>query len=411
MSLLHPVADAVAAASVTMSVLMAAEALYLLVLAIAAFFHQDEPEAGPATTRVLVLVPAHDEADLIGRCLHSLRHQDYPPDLYRVVVIADNCSDATATLARDAGAEVLVRTDRLRPGKGYALRWAMDQFLSRAPLHGDFVPDAFVIVDADSVTQPEFLRHLSASARGCAVAQGDYSVFCDSGSPRVQLRAAAFLLFHRVRFSGRAALGLPCSLVGNGMLLGREVIEANPWNAFTGAEDLEFTLVLRRAGVRPVFARDARVEGPMPATFQGERAQRERWEGGRLHLARRELPALLREAASGHFSNLDAAIDLVVPPLGVLATAIVAGALPVAALLFAGLVPIAALIPSIVASAGLAGFVVLGMAAAGASWEMYRSLIFAPRFLVEKAVGTRRVLRSRPAHTWVRTERPGERVT
>ncbi|MGH3471708.1 MAG: glycosyltransferase family 2 protein [Nocardioidaceae bacterium] len=399
--------DAVVAGAVIVGGLMAAAALYLLVLAIAALFLRDRHEVELTTTRILVLVPAHDEAGLICRCLHSLRHQDYPIDLCRTVVIADNCSDATAMLAREAGAEVMVRTDRLHIGKGHALRWAMDQLLSGAFSPFDFEPDAFAIVDADSVADPGLLRRLSAS--GCPVAQGDYSVLCDSDSPRVQLRAAAFLLFHRVRFSGRAALGLPCSLVGNGMLLSREVIEANPWNACTGAEDLEYTLALRHAGVRPAFVRNAHIEGPMPATHRGEQVQRERWEGGRLHLAGRELPALLREALNGRFSNLDAAIDLLVPPLGTLALGIGAAALPLVVLLFAGLAPVAALVPTVVASAGLAGFVLLGMVAADASWDMYRSLVYAPRFLVEKAAGTGRVLRSRPAHTWVRTERPGER--
>jgi cellulose synthase/poly-beta-1,6-N-acetylglucosamine synthase-like glycosyltransferase len=397
--------DVVTAGVVAMATLEAAAALYLLTLAAAAWWYREPGAAKEPESKVVVLVPAHNEADFIGRCVSSLAGQDYPRDLCRLVVIADNCTDSTAELARAGGAEVLVRTDHKQQGKGRALRWAMDTLTAR-----DEATDAFVIVDADSVAHPRLLRGLvHRFEQGNSVVQGDYSVLCDTDSQRVRLRAVAFLLFHRVRFSGRAVLHMPCGLVGNGMLLGRRVVESNPWNAFTSAEDLEYTLGLRRAGIKPRYAREANVAGPMPATMRGVQTQRARWEGGRIHVARKAILSIASQVAREHrLSNLDLAVDLVVPPLGILALGVLGCGTILTALWVAGVMSPLLLTPAAFALVALVGFVGLGLGAAGAPRWMYGSLILAPVFLAEKLWGTVRVIRSRKANEWIRTERPSE---
>ena len=384
---------------------VAVAGLSLLGLAIASFAYR-EPLFGPAPrTRLVVLVPAHNEEALIGRCLASLRAQIYPQSLVSVVVVADNCTDNTAWLAHQAGAEVLIRHDPRRRGKGHALRWAMDQMTGAAR------PDAFVVVDADSVADPRLLAGLASMYEtGAEAAQAEYLVSSDDeSSPRVRLRAAAFLLFHRVRFAGRAALGLPCSLVGNGMLFAGDLIERHPWDAFTGAEDLEYSVKLRLAGVRPVFAGSALVRGPVPASRRAAQRQRERWEGGRLHVVRTSLPTVLRRIAHGQLALADLAVDLATPPLGLLATLSAGGATLAVGLWSAGLTSAWTVLPWVAAALAVAGYVVLGLRAAGAPARVYLDLLSAPRFLVEKLLGTAGVLRSRPAEMWVRTERPNER--
>src|SRR5262245_51612426 len=177
---------------------------YLLILALASF-RRPTPATSEARPRLAVLVPAHNEELLIGRCLASLGDQTYPRPLYRLIVVADNCRDRTAHLARAAGAEVMERRDESAVGKGHALRWAMDRLsASTRP------PDGTVVVDADSVAGPELLAGLAnALSTGADAAQAEYLVLGDDTSTRSQLVAGAFLLFHRVRFGGRAALGLP----------------------------------------------------------------------------------------------------------------------------------------------------------------------------------------------------------
>lgn len=378
---------------------VASGSLYLLALSVSAFFHRAIPGATAPSARLVVLVPAHDEAALIARCVASLRAQDYPADLLRVVVVADNCTDATAALAEAAGAEVLVRRDPDRRGKGRALRWAMDRLLAAD------APDAIVVVDADSVASPAFLATLVAHVEaGAQVVQGE-SLLAEDGTPRTALRAAAFLLINRVRPSGRAALGLPCRLCGNGMLLSSSVLAAHPWNAFSAAEDLEYAVTLRSAGIGPVFARGAILMSPAAPTAAAAVHQQLRWEGGRRHVVRTWVPRLFARAVRERRPGLlDVAGDLLVPPLGVLTGLAFAGLALSGPLAAAGALPVAALVPWAVAVAAISAFVLLGLKAAGAPASGYRALAGAPMLVVGKLLGLRRALRFR-ADSWVRTER------
>jgi cellulose synthase/poly-beta-1,6-N-acetylglucosamine synthase-like glycosyltransferase len=278
---------------------------------------------------------------------------------------------------------------------------------------GPEAPDAVVVVDADSVAEPGLLAALAARAEaGADVVQAEYLALAEDESPASMLRAAALLLFHRVRFSGRAALGMPCNLVGNGMLFSRRLLSERPWGAFTSAEDLEYSIDLRLAGFRPVYASEGCVRGPMPAGGRGARTQRLRWEGGRFHVVRTRLPKLLRAIlAEGRRELADAAVDLAVPPLGLLVTGAMAGTATSGVLVAAGVVPAWVLLPWLAASLLPPAFVVVGLRAGRAPAAMYRSLVLAPRFLAAALAARLRLVRSLRATTWERTERPGERVT
>jgi cellulose synthase/poly-beta-1,6-N-acetylglucosamine synthase-like glycosyltransferase len=389
-----------------LGILVAAGGLYLLTLAIAAFFYRKRTCSLEPTSHLAVLVPAHNEADFIQRCVASLKNQDYPEERIELVVIADNCTDRTAQLARAAGAAVLVRNAPDARGKGQAIRWAIDHIQSRTEPQ----PDAFVIVDGDSVADRGLLKGLSEHVeRGADAVQAEYLILNDTESPTIELRAVAFMLFHRVRFAGRSVLGLPCTLVGNGMLLSRRLIERHPWDAFTGAEDLEFSVTLRLNGVGPVYAGGVSVRGPLPTSGRAAQIQRERWEGGRLRVVSAVLPRLLREiVVHRRLSLLDLAIDLAVPPLGLLTASALAGLLVVAAMASIDVVSPWLLVPWLTALTAVTGFVTLGLRAAKAPGWMYRRLLSTPAFLLRKVLGTARVIQSRSSNDWVRTERPSE---
>jgi len=233
--------------------------LYQLLLAVAAFRYRPPQATGSPTKRVTVLVPAHDEEALIGRCVESLNAQSYPRELYEVVVIADNCTDDTAEVARKAGAAVLVRSEPEARGKGRALRWAIDRLLAR-----EWPPDAVAVVDADSVAAPGFLETLIRPLEDGALAAQGESLLFDDGSAAAAFRAGAFLLVNRVRPAGRAVLGLPCNLQGNGMLFSTGVLRANPWEAYSATEDLEYSINLLLAGIEPRAARSCRAQRRRP---------------------------------------------------------------------------------------------------------------------------------------------------
>ncbi len=385
-------------------VVAACAGLYLVLLAFASFGRRSV-EAAPPRSRIAVLVPAHDEAALVGRCVTSLRQQSYPADLYDIVVIADNCTDDTAERAAAAGATVLVRTAPDLRGKGPALRWAMDHMLENDPHLA-----ALAVVDADSVADPGLLGALVARfEQGAPVVQAEYLGRDEDGSIKSELRAAAFLLFHRVRFGGRAVLGLPWHLVGNGMLFSREVLTDHPWDAFTSAEDLEYSADLRLAGVRPVYAGDARLAAPVVGRGRAAQVQRLRWEGGRFHVVRTRLPLLLAAVIlHRRWSLLDAAVDLAVPPLGLLAVGSLLGASIGVVLLAAGVASWWAVGPWLVAVVAVPTFVVVGLAAARAPRSMWRALSVAPALVVAEIWTRLRLLRGLGETTWERTARPGE---
>jgi exopolysaccharide biosynthesis WecB/TagA/CpsF family protein len=380
--------------------------LYLLTLALASALTVRKAPGDPAEPKslIVVLIPAHDEELLIGRCVGSLLAQSYPRALYQVKVIADNCSDRTALNAAAAGAQVMVREQPNARGKGQALRWAMDRVLAAPD-----PPDAVVVVDADSIADRDLLAALEREvAAGYAVVQADYTVIIEPGSPRSAMIAAGFLLFHRVRFSGRARLGMAANLVGNGMLFARSVLEAHPWDAFTGVEDLEYSMRLRLAGINPRFAPTALVSGPGPSTRAGVDRQRLRWEGGRFNVMRTWLWRLVASAIIRREPRLlDAAFDLAVPPLGLLFMATAGGALLTSAAVLADLAPIWALIPWAVAVVLMPAYVVIGLRVAGAPAAVWRVLLGAPFFLLWKLSTYVRLLRGFDTSRWDRSDRQG----
>lgn len=385
---------------IVVGLLLAAAAAYLLVPAVVALFYRERQRAAGGETRVVVLVPAHDEEPTITRCIKALQQQEYQRDRLEVVVIADNCTDGTARVAAEAGAEVLVRNEPTERGKGRALAWAIERLLGR-----ENPPDAVVVMDADSSPDPRFLTEIvSRFEEGARAVQGESLLLADR-SPEQALRSAAFLLVNRARPTGRSMLGLPSGLAGNGMLFASDLLAEHPWSAFSSAEDVEFGLALRTVGVKPVFARGAIVWSEAAPSGQAAETQQLRWEGGKLHLARTQIPRLVTEAFRQRRPDLlDAAAELAVPPLGYLAAGSAAVTASGAALAWLDGLAAWAVIPAAVALGAIPVYVVVGLIAARAPSSAYRALVRAPWFVVRKVARAHRLLRFRP-DSWVRTER------
>ena len=275
----------------------------------------------PPRRRFALVVPAHDEEGQIQATVDSLLAIDYPASLRRVVVVADNCTDATAARARAAGAEVLERTDPARRGKGYALDFAFRRLVSAGDL------DAVAVVDADSVVSPNLLQAFAARLdRGESVMQAEYGVRNPHASWRTRLIAVAFAMFHRTRSLTRERLGLSVGLRGNGMCFAVPVLERHPHRIYGLVEDVEYGIVLGLAGHRVAYAHEAWVRGEMVASSASAVSQRRRWEAGRLALMRRYLPHLVVEAVRRRRLMLwDLALDVAVPPLSYHGLAIALG--------------------------------------------------------------------------------------
>jgi hypothetical protein len=393
--------SAPAAALLTGGAIVAEAGLYGLTVSVAALFFRAPDTSQRPSTRLIVLVPAHDESALIARCVRSLRDQSYPRSLYQVVVIADNCTDDTAARATEAGADVVL--ERLAPearGKGHALRWAMDRLIP------DPTVDAFAVVDADSIADHAFLSRLVQPLHAGARAVQGESLLDAGADGSGSLRVSAFLLINRVRPAGRAVLGLPMThLAGNGMLLTRELLCEKPWEAYTSAEDLEYSLDLHVDGIRIVYASGAVLRSPAAPNGHAAAQQQLRWEGGKLHLARMRLPGLVARAVRERWpALLGVAVDLAVPPIGWLTAAALAGSVVVGTLAAVTPLPLWTLTPWLVGLCSIPLSVLIGLRAADAPASAYRALLRAPLLVLRKPLGAARLLRFR-GDTWVRTER------
>ncbi len=379
------------------AVAMAAIAAYLAALSIAAFVAPPPtPRPGPAARRFAVLVPAHDEATVIERVLASLRAQTYPADRFDVFVVADNCTDHTAGLARAAGVAVYERDEPALRAKGHALRWLLERVQARTGY------DAYVIFDADSFVAPDFLARMDARlASGALVVQGHYRTLNDDASAVVALREAALASLHYLRPLGRAAIGLSCGLKGNGMCFAAKVLDGQGWTSAGLAEDVELHLDLVRRGLRVEFAPEAVVRADMPATLEAARTQNVRWETGRLATVRRNALPLLRDGLTERDPvKFDAALEQLIPPLSVALCAAMGSAVAGA---LAGSLPVATI--GLAAGGGLVFHVLAGLVAVRAPGRVYRALAGAPWYIVWKLGLYARASVAPKGQAWIRTER------
>jgi len=356
------------------------------------------PAAGARTLRFDVIVPAHDEEALIGRVVRSLQRSDWPWGAFRVLVVADNCTDGTAASARLAGAEVLERQDVSLRGKGYALEHAFVASRSRG------WADAVVVVDADSEVSANLLAACAARIeQGAHAVQVHYGVLEPRASWRTRLLCIAMAAFHRLRSRARERLGLSCGFRGNGWCVTHALLERLPYRAFSLAEDIEYGIDLGLAGYRIHYADEASVDAEMVADAASAASQRRRWELGRWQLLRAKTAALLRAAVwRRNPICLDLAVDLLVLPLSYIVLNVMALLALAAALapwqasalpwLWLGGACATALVLYVLRGWQLSGMGVLGLV----------DLARAPFFLAWKVV---LLLRSRGSRTWVRTTR------
>jgi cellulose synthase/poly-beta-1,6-N-acetylglucosamine synthase-like glycosyltransferase len=236
---------------------------------------------GEAATAFVILVPAHNEESSILTTVRSLKALDYPRQLFEILVIADNCQDKTASVARSEGVEVLERFHDTKKSKGFALEYALET-LQKREIH----PDAIVVIDADTTVDAGLLKAFDRRLQmGQDWLQAYYQVANSQDSWRTQLMHLGFAHFNGLWLLGQDTLGLGSALRGNGMAFSWIGLERCPWQAYGLAEDLEFSWYLRMHGERVFFVPEVKVYGEMiddnPAAVA---SQRLRWEHGRKQL-------------------------------------------------------------------------------------------------------------------------------
>jgi len=340
--------------------------------------------------RLAIVVPAHNEAEQIAQCISSLKACPHSAPAH-IIVVADNCTDHTAELARRAGARVLERTDLHKRGKGYALDFAFTT-LANEPY------DAFAVVDADSCVDANFIDTIQREfATGAEAVQVHYGVGNAEAGMRTRLMRLALLAFNGLRPRGRQRWGLSAGIYGNGFALSRRALEQVPYKASSIVEDLEYHLHLVRAGLRVHFCPQTSVWGDMPVHGQGVKTQRARWEGGRLRMLNEVGPHLLSAVRTGQWRLLEPLFDLLLLPLAMHVLLLIAALiLPFSwAALYAG-----------IALTIVALHVIVAVFTGGGGLRDLLPLAVVPFYIVWKALQIPRLLLSAGKNTtWVRTER------
>ncbi|ACO73828.1 Putative glycosyl transferase family 2 [Laribacter hongkongensis HLHK9] len=384
--------------------LLPAFSLLLLTLAALGARYPARPDISLASgplPRVAVLVPAHDESAHVLPTLACLQAQLGPAD--RLVVVADNCRDDTAELARQAGAEVVERQDEKLRGKGYALACGIE-WLRADP------PDVVLVIDADCVVSDHAVAAIAVECqRSCLPVQMlDLMQAGPQAGLKLRILEFAMLMKNLVRPLGTFRLGRACHLMGTGM--------AFPWPLIANArladghlaEDMKLGVALTRAGLPPRFLASVQVSSAFVQDSAAAKVQKSRWEHGHLATMQEELPGLLAATLRQRTPELLVLLlDLLIPPLALYL------------LLLAGLLPMlmvmawyqSAWIPAAMLG-GLGGLAF--MLAVGLSWLYFgrqllswRELLLTPLYAVWKLpVYAAFAIRQRSA--WIRTRRNGE---
>lgn len=262
--------------------------------------------------RTTVLIPAHNESIHILPTLHALLKQKN--EFMHIVVVADNCTDDTAEVARLDGVEVIERTNATLRGKGYALDFGI-QHLQPCP------PEVLVVLDADCLPMPGSVLQIANLAQSTSRPVQALYLMDNKGTPTLKEKIAAFawLVKNQVRPRGLHRINLPCQLTGSGM--------AFPWKTLEGVclatgsivEDMKLGMELTAQGNPPLFSEFTVVRSSFPANEEGIKTQRTRWEHGHLSMLLGEgLPKLFQGAARGNASLFFLALDLCIPPLALL---------------------------------------------------------------------------------------------
>lgn len=375
---------------------------YNLFLSIGYFFLRNNKELRDTIKkhkRIAVIVPAHNEELLALNLCENLTQIEYPKDLYKIHIIADNCSDGTADICKSFPFQLLIRKSESQKGKGYALKWAFDNI--------DLVEyDAVLIVDADTFVKPDILKVLSMH-----LFKGENAIQCYIEVPNrreswfTQIvyvsRTINNLLYHYTKYK----LGLTSYLMGSGMCFSTELLKQKNWDAFSLAEDWEYFARLIEEENMIHFAVDAIVFQMESRSIKQATSQRLRWSSGRFHIVKKlGLQLLINGFKKKNIVMIDASLCLLLPNLSMqINLTIIAIVLYVLMANTLGFVFVIILIEIISAQAMMITF---GIYLSGQYLNVLSAILRAPIFLLWKlSIDFVSITGIYKGKKWVRTKR------
>lgn len=265
---------------------------YYLFLGFFGVYRKKEIKNYTPKNKFAMIIAAHNEEVVIGRLVESIKKQEYPKELYDIFVIADNCTDKTAEVARKSGARVFERVEKDKRGKGYALEWMFAKLFKMKEQY-----DAVCIFDADNLVHKDFLKEINSKMQeGYKVVQG----YIDSKNPDDSWIATsysiAFWSQNRMFQLARNNVGFSNQIGGTGFAIDTDTLKKLGWGAMCLTEDLEFTCKLVLNGEKVGWAHDARIYDEKPLRLKASWVQRRRWMQGFTDVATRYFWKLTKKA-------------------------------------------------------------------------------------------------------------------
>lgn len=228
-----------------------------------------------------IVISARNESKVIANLINSIKASDYPQDLLKIFVIADNCTDNTAQICRDMGCIVFERFNKEKVGKGYALNFLFTK-LHTEPEFADIIPEAYIVLDADNVIKPDFITEMNKAYDSGYEMATSYRNSKNMGKNWISA-GYGYWFMHEARHlnNSRMMLNSSCAISGTGFLVSSKVVkEYDNWNFFMLTEDIQCSTEYALSGRQVAYVSTAELYDEQPETFRQAWRQRERWAKG-----------------------------------------------------------------------------------------------------------------------------------
>ena len=252
--------------------------------------------------RYAFFIAAHNEEEVIGNLVRSIKAQDYPSDLIETFVVADACTDNTAEEARRAGAIVYERNDLARKGKSWVMDYGFNRILNE---YGDKF-EAYFVFDADNIVSPTYVTEMNKVYDMGYLVSTSYRNSKNFDSSWVSA-AYALWFIREAKFLNNARMmaGTSCAVSGSGWMVANSIVRGmHGWDFHTLTEDIQFSTFCAANGIKIGYA-PAEFFDEQPVTFKASWTQRMRWSKGFYQVFFSYGKDLFRGIGKGLFSSYD----------------------------------------------------------------------------------------------------------
>lgn len=278
---------------------------YQLLYIFIPFIKKNKPSENTALHKFAVLIAARNEEAVISQLIESINNQNYPAELIQIFVVADNCTDDTATKAKAAGAVVWERFNKQKIGKGYAIKFLLDRI-------GEAYPekpfDGYFVFDADNLIDENYIKEMNRSFSDGNRLITSYRNSKNYGSNWISAGNSLWFLRESQYLSrSRSLLGTSCAVSGTGFLFHSDIIEkSGGWNFFLLTEDIEFSIHNIINGEKIAYCESAMLYDEQPVRFAQSWNQRMRWARGNIQVCQKYGAKLVKSIFSDRsFSSFD----------------------------------------------------------------------------------------------------------